>query len=329
MKKLFIFVICFVMLFSLSACRNNNQIISDISVNSTPEISSEITNIVSDTSSEADVSETVPEISSTTESVNSTTAPVSSVTVPSTNNVSSTVDETVSSSIEDVKDKIEDITDSIIPDVTPVVPDITPSSSDTTDTSSKEETFTPNIPTEDLFKFGTITENTYENKFLGVGYTLDSDWVLLSEAEIKEYNGISLEASPEQIDEHILNSFLLIDMVATKESGDAVIMALTMSDLGTGSFAELDMEEFMSSYIENAKDTMISNCYQNLIVERNDITIDDKLFYAISASGELEGVYTYQTVLCLKTDYYMSLIQITAPTEAELAATLNSFYVPQ
>lgn len=328
MKKLFIFIICIVMLFSLSACRNNNQIISDISVNSTPEISSEITNIVSDTSSEDTVSETAQEISSTTESVNSTTAPVSSVTVPSTNNVSSTVDETVSSSIEDAKDKIENITDSIVPDITPAVPDITPSSSNNTDTSSEEE-ITPNIPAEDLFKFGTTTENTYENKFWGVGCTLDSDWVLLSEAEIKEYNGISLEATPEQIDEHISNSFLLIDMVATKESGDAVIMALTMSDLGTGSFAELDMEEFMNSQVESTRENMIQSGFECTIVERNDLTIDNKPFYAISASGELEGVYTYQTVLCLKTDYYMSLIQITAPTEAELAATLNSFYVPQ
>lgn len=331
MRKLFVYCLSLLILLSLVGCRSQKDVSSNFDNSSSgitsvvinDDVNSEIENTNSvDTESQL----TTQEPSNTTELISSTSS-VTSVVTPPLNNNSSTVNETVSNTVEDVKDKIDEITDNIIPDITPVVPDNTPSSSDTANTSSNEEQITPAIPAEDLFKFGTVSQNTYENKFLGIGCNVGSDWTLLSNDEIKEYNGVSADATQEEIDEHILNSFLLVDMVASKEDDQSVIMVFTMSDLGTGSFGTLDMEEFMNSYVETTRDTMISAGYQDLTVERNDVTVDSKTFYGISASGEFEGVATYQTVLCIKTDYYITLIQITTPTQEETTAVVNSFYL--
>lgn len=330
MKRMSVIIFCLVMLFSLSSCRSNKEIYSNSSVNSSETIiSSEITDTIDEVSSEnTTTEETSQETSSATETVNSIITPISSVATPSNNNISSTVSETVSNTIEDAKDKIENITDSVVPDIKPVVPEITPPSSNTSGTTS-ENPFTPTIPADMLFKFGAISNNTYENKFLGIGCTLGSDWIVLSEEEIKEYNGISPNLTAEEIDNYILNSFLIIDMVATKDSEQSSVMMLTMSDLGTGSFAELDMNEYVNTVVNTTRETLSQSGYENVIVVRQDISADGKTFYATKSSGTLEGITTYQTSVFIKDGYYLSLFNISATSQEEFDDILNSIYIPQ
>ncbi len=322
MKKIFVFLLLIAVVFSLSACRKNDEAFSSQGFTSSIITTSEIFDIVSDVSSEDDVSDTTQEITSTTETVSSEPT-ITAPTVPSSSQPTPTnpvVNETVNSTIEDVKDKVEDI----IPEL-PSVPQVPTSSTE----SPSDEVITPNIPVEDLFKFGTVNGNTYESLFWNIGCTLGEDWSMLTEAEILEYNGISSSATEQEINEHISNSFLIIDMIAAKEDGKSVAMALTMSDLGSGSFAQLDLNEYMNTVVETSKESLVQSGFSNMVVERKDLTIDGKPFHSAAMSGTLDGVNVYQTIICIKNDYYLTMIELTTTTEEEMLYIIDNLYIPQ
>ncbi|MBE6810999.1 MAG: hypothetical protein E7521_08095 [Ruminococcaceae bacterium] len=322
MKKIFVFLLLIAVVFSLSACRKNDVVFSSQGFASSIITTSEISDTVSDVSSEDDVSDTTQEITSTTETVSSEPT-ITAPTVPSSSQPTPTnpvVNETVNSTIEDVKDKVDDI----IPEL-PSVPQVPTSSTE----SPSDEVITPNIPVEDLFKFGTFNGNTYESLFWNIGCTLGEDWSMLTEAEILEYNGISSSATEQEINEHISNSFLIIDMIAAKEDGKSVAMALTMSDLGSGSFAQLDLNEYMNTVVETSKESLVQSGFSNMVVERKDLTIDGKLFHSAAMSGTLDGVNVYQTIICIKNDYYLTMIELTTTTEEEMLYIIDNLYIPQ
>lgn len=318
MRKIFVILFSILFVLSLTACRKNSESFSSQEITSSIIPTSEISFVVSSVSSEDTVSNTTQEVTSTTETVSSkptATAP----TVPSSSQTNPVTNETVSSTIEDVKDKVE----SIIPEL-PTVPDVsTPSLENPSD-----EVVTPNIPAEDLFKFGTINENTYESAFWNIGCTLGDGWSMLSESEILEYNGISTSATEQEINDHILNSFLIIDMVAAKEDGQSVAMALTMSDLGSGGFAQIDLDEYMNAVVETSKESLVQSGFSNMVVERKDLTIDGKLFHSATMSGALEGTNVYQTIICIKNDHYLTLIQLITTTEEEMLQIIDDLYTP-
>ncbi len=322
MKKIFVFLLSIAIILSLAACRKNNEAFSsqELTLSSIP--TSEISDVVSDVSSEDDVSDTTQEITSTTETVSSEPL-ITAPTVPSSSQTTPTnpvVNETVSSTIEDVKDKVENI----IPEL-PAVPQVPTSSTE----SSSDEVIAPNIPAEDLFKFGTVNGNTYESTFWNIGCTLGDGWLMLTESEILEYNGISSSATEQEINEHILNSFLIIDMIAAKEDGQSVAMALTMSDLGSGSFAQLDLNEYINTVVETSKESLVQSGFSNMVVERKDLTIDGKLFHSATMSGTLDEVNVYQTIICIKNDYYLTMIELTTTTEEEMLEIIDNLYTPQ
>ena len=331
MKKLFMFTIAALVLVTFSACKSNKEMLSEISVNSDVVMSSD-----ADTTSDISSEETTTSAESTSseseiQSQSSATSMVAS-SATSSSSASTPVDDAVSNVVEDKKEIVSDITENIIPDINPILPDNNSSenssNNSSNDTSSDNTEIVPIISADELFYFGSVSDNIYENRFLGIGCNFGADWTVTSDAEIKEMNGIEQDATEQEISDHILNSFILIDMIAANNNGESAVMVLTMSDFGYGDFAALDMEEFMNTYLVSVEDNMVATGYENLYAERTTVTISGNEFYAIYATGSLEGETTHQTVFCVQDGAYLTLIEVTALDIAEMQAILNLFYIP-
>ena len=177
------------------------------------------------------------------------------------------------------------------------------------------------------FSRGVVTENTYENEFLGLGLKLNENWVFYTDEEIAALYGLTEEMLGDDFEEYLKNATVIYDMhVANKL--DATNINLNFEKLSTFSNAQTaNMEIFVSSIMPTVANSLESIGCTDVNYELCDIAIGDKTFNGARITAAMEGFQLYQTLVCIKCDGYIASICVTSYIEDAGDSAIKSFYI--
>ncbi len=140
---------------------------------------------------------------------------------------------------------------------------------------------------------GTISENKYENDFIGIGCELGSEWTFSTEDEILEMNNLVADTIDEDIAKAIEEADILYDMMATYED-DMSNINVNVENIGTANFKKYDVSEIYDNQEESLITGLESIGAENITVEASPVTIDGKEFDGLYVVSEIYGMTMYQ-----------------------------------
>ena len=172
------------------------------------------------------------------------------------------------------------------------------------------------------FEVGKVSGNKYTNKFLGIGCTLDSQWVFRTDEQIKEVNNIAFDMLDDDMKEQLENATIVYDMMAMAENGASI--NINIENLGAvGAFKSVE------SYISPQMDSLKAALEQ---VGLTDVSIEIRTFDFAGKSEK--GMYVHamangnvfeEAIIILKCGTRFANITI-ATTKEDLESILSYFY---
>ena len=177
-----------------------------------------------------------------------------------------------------------------------------------------------------LFSMGKVSGLTYENKFIGIGCKLSSEWSFCSDDEIKEMNNLTAEMAGEEFEAIMQNASLVYDMYAVHSNGmDNIIVNL--EKVGNAQLATLDLDQMFTQQMPVLKNSFENMGYTNLQFEIGEVTIGNKTFVTLFTEGDIAGYHMVQANIAIKCDGYLACIAVTCFGAETLQEILNSFYL--
>ncbi len=125
---------------------------------------------------------------------------------------------------------------------------------------------------ENAVPLGTLTETEtgtrYENRYLGIGVTLDSDWTVATEEDMAQIIGAAQSMfEGGSYEELVKNAQMFYDLYALRSDGTS--MNLNFSDLGGAKIPDLDA--YMERMLPYLQKMMESSQMENVTVELNRV----------------------------------------------------------
>lgn len=175
------------------------------------------------------------------------------------------------------------------------------------------------------FGMGKSTGNVYENEFLGLGCKLDSDWVFLTDEEIAQLNGATIDMLDDEMAELMENANVIYDMQAT--AGDSLAMvSVNFENLGLLYGKVLSEESYVDLSIPNIETAMKSAGATIISNEKATFEVGGKTRNGIKLHTTINGVDIYQSLICIKCGDYMANVAVTTYLEDTTADLLAKFY---
>lgn len=161
------------------------------------------------------------------------------------------------------------------------------------------------------FELGQTSGLNYENKFVGIGCNLGSDWVFYTDEQLRELNNQTADMAGEEFQEVMANADVVFDMQAVNADGLCNIN-LVLEKTPALVAATYD---FQKNY-EKAFPTMKTS-YENMgctdyAYTFMDLTVDGKTVDGVFNTGTLGGVKMYQKQFAVKCNGYVASITVTA-----------------
>lgn len=176
------------------------------------------------------------------------------------------------------------------------------------------------------FAMGTTKSNVYENKYIGLGCKLDSNWTFYTDAQIKELNQITADKAGDEFAELMENADLVYDMFVQNANGNNISVNLEKTDAIT--LATLDMSKFFGEQMKNTlKQTLENMGCTNIQFQDTEVEIGGKKFTALKIISDVNGVKMYQMSIAVKCSKHIASISITTLTSDTLASIIEKFYV--
>ena len=174
-------------------------------------------------------------------------------------------------------------------------------------------------------EMGSTSNNTYENKFLGIGCKLDSGWTFLSDAEIRQANNISQDLVGEELASQLENADIIYDMQATKSNSSANIV-LNIEKLSTIQGAIMSEDEYATNAIDGLVQGLESAGLTNVKATKVSANFAGGTHAAIDVSGEVNGVTVYEKIICYKKGKYIAAIAFASYIDNTTEEMLSYFY---
>ncbi len=178
------------------------------------------------------------------------------------------------------------------------------------------------------FSFGEVNASKYENKFIGIGCNLDSEWSFYDDDQIKEMNNIALDAVDEDVADLIDNADLIYDMYAVHSDGMSNIN-VNLENVGTATLAALDLAENLDKTKSIIQDSFENMGYEDVSIESTTVEIDGQEFDGLVNHASISGMDMYQVLFCNKCGKYISTVTVTTFGEDTTQQVLDSFYVTE
>lgn len=199
-----------------------------------------------------------------------------------------------------------------------------PSTSETQSTngSSEEETTTPS--TEE-FSLGSSNGLTYENKFIGIGCTLESGWTFYTDEQIKELNNLATDLAGEEYQEAIKNSTVIYDMYAVSDD-QMSNMNVNLEKVNPLTLAVLDIETNYETAYSTLKQAFENVGYTDVTYEIGSVEIAGTEHKCLNISAQISGIAMYETIISIKCNGYLANITVTTLNENTIDSILANFY---
>lgn len=188
---------------------------------------------------------------------------------------------------------------------------------------SNEETEVENKEVE--FSLGEVEGLVYENKFIGIGCELDSDWYFFNDDEIKELNNYAADVAGEEFEKLMKEADLIYDMYAVS-SNQLDNININLEKVHGLTLKNIELGEALEETIPLLKDTYSGMGYTNFQGEVGTVSIEGKEHTCLSMSGEYEGLKMYQKQVPIKCDGYLAYVTVTTYEENAVDALLEKFY---
>lgn len=172
---------------------------------------------------------------------------------------------------------------------------------------------------------GTSANNTYENKFLGIGCKLDSDWTFYTDDEILEMNNIMKDAVGEEYAEAIENAEIIYDMYALT-SDSLKTVNVNIQNLGLIYGKVLDEDAYIDAALDSTKGALESMGMENVAMKKTTVTFAGETHGAIAIAGEISGIKLYEKLVCIKVGKYMANITVASYIDDSTDEVLSAFY---
>lgn len=180
-------------------------------------------------------------------------------------------------------------------------------------------------PPEPEFTLGTVSGLTYENSFIGIGCTLDSEWTYYSEEQIKEMNNIASDMAGEEFKEQVKNATIVYDMLAV-HSNPLRNININLEKVDPVQLALIDLADNLEKSFPSIEQAMKNMGYTNIVHEISKVKIGDEEFDCLNNEAEINGIKIYQTVISIKCHGYIASISIGSDSKEDINTILGYFY---
>lgn len=199
---------------------------------------------------------------------------------------------------------------------------------DITDTPADETTNAPEADvTEPEFSLGAVEGLNYENKFIGIGCNLPSDWTFYTDEQIRELNNITADMAGEDFKELMENADLVYDMFAVSNDQFKNIN-VNLQKVDKMSLAMISLEDIYVQTEEMMKQSLENIGYSNIKFEHGtSIMIEGKEFPCLKVTGQVNGMAGYQLLFATKCNGYIANFAITTFNENTVDDVLSYFYL--
>ncbi len=176
------------------------------------------------------------------------------------------------------------------------------------------------------FDLGTTQDKTYTNDFFGLSVTVAGDWKLLSESEISSItsnvqSNISDQAIKDAIDAGETQFIMYANKEDKTENVNVTVQKLPYS---TSADAGFDINKYVDSSVEQSKELLPKNGFEELDVQKTTVTFLAEDVPAIRIKAKYKGNDIYETqVYSFKGSYVASITATSSGSDN----TLNSLGV--
>lgn len=188
-----------------------------------------------------------------------------------------------------------------------------------------QETEPENLESEPRFQLGKIRNNTYENPFLGMGFSVDDSWYFYSCDEIAEMNGVVLDHVDSDIQDVIENATIVYDVFAEKYDGTSNIN-INFEKLTAYQNENLDVKSNLQ-ILEPIFEGMFQDMgFENVDSQVLSTRLHGQMVHYIHTQMSSDGQMIYQITIQVKCDGYIASIGITTRGTDATLDVLDQFY---
>lgn len=184
---------------------------------------------------------------------------------------------------------------------------------------SEQEVEVPVIDT-----IGEAEGNTYENAFLGFGFTLPEGWSFYSKDQINELNSITQDMLDEDIAKQLEEANVIYDMYALDQYGNSV--NIVMEKISAIASIAIDEKTYAEASAQQLPEALKQIGLADVSTEITNTTFNGAEHVSIDVVGTAEGFSLYEKIICIKTGQYMVCVTVATTHENTTDAVLEYFY---
>ena len=178
---------------------------------------------------------------------------------------------------------------------------------------------------DEAFSLGKTEGLIYENKFIGIGCTLESNWHFYSDNEIKELNNIKADIAGEEYEEIMQEADLIYDMFAISDN-QLDNINVNLEKMNKSALDSLVIEDVLKESIPTIQDVFSNMGYTDLQAELDMVNIEGKNINCLYMSGKINDLKMYQKIFQIKCIGYLATITITTYEENTVDSIVEKFY---
>lgn len=175
------------------------------------------------------------------------------------------------------------------------------------------------------FSLGDTEGLTYENKFIGIGCTLENGWSFYSDEQIKQINNTTADMAGDEYAEAMKNATVVYDMFAT-DANETNNMSVVLEKVNLVSLATFDAEKNFRNQFDLLKQTFENMGCTDVTFEIGTVRIDEEEHTCLNTSAQINGAKMYQKQVAIKCSGYIATITVTTFFEDTTEAIYAKFY---
>ena len=167
---------------------------------------------------------------------------------------------------------------------------------------------------EQKFTRGTVSGSTYVNEFSGIRCELPEGWTFSTEEELSELYG-----EPAHYDE---NGDVVDCYDAMAQNGNGASVLFTYENIGLLYAVEMSEEDYLSLTLESLR-SQLAEVSDSCACDLADLPVKNGTASGILSRVDTAAASVYSALLVKKVNTVISVISVSALTEADCLATLS------
>lgn len=175
------------------------------------------------------------------------------------------------------------------------------------------------------FTRGTVTDNTYESKYLGLGIKLDDTWTFSSDEDLEALMGIAADLMEDDKKAAWLEAVVINDMMAMTDTGNNVVVTYEKNIPSV--LETLSMDTVVNNALASIESSYADMGVTDITSEKIVVNIDGTDFNALKVHVNFMGVDMYQSMIITKCHSHVASITVTSMGEDILDSIISNMYI--